>query len=164
MDAAQPNKLVGKIFPFKLYGKKRPLKWSMHNHYFTKWPFLHWDDDSTAVFCLPCHNVHVLGMNIQARKGEGAFASTGFSSWKTAMTALISAARIITIAFRKQYAQWSCWLAAGEKKRQQSDSPAAREVTVSSLTFLGTQCMSIGGHTARVWQNSSSHHVQGCHS
>jgi len=150
MTAFQPQ---DRAFLVKVHGKKNPIKRSMHSWYFSSWPFLHWDETTESVFCLPCHNVHALGMNILARKGEKAFVSTGFSNWKDATQDFERHAN--SQAHSESVMKWHHHLTgdnvdtmlSSEKKKQQSENRAALCAIVSSLKFLGRQGLGIRGHT-----------------
>ena len=150
MTANQPQ---DRVFPTKTYGQKNPKKRSMHAFYFSKWPFLHWDEQSQSVFCLPCHNVHALGMNILARKGEQAFVSSGFSNWKDASQDFKRHEN--SQLHSESVMKWHHHLngvgvdamLSSEKRRQQTENLAALQTIVSSLKYLGRQGLSIRGHT-----------------
>ena len=149
----KPNQPEGMVFPFKLYGKKNPKKRSMHSHYFKQWTFLHWEEERSAVFCLPCHNVHALGMNILARKGDEAFVSAGFTNWKDATHDFKrhESSQMHAESVMKWHHHMNCeavdTLLSAEKKRQQMANCAALQCIVSHLKFLGRQGLSIRGHS-----------------
>jgi hypothetical protein len=104
------------------------------------------------VFCLPCHNVNVLGINILSRKDENAFVSSRFSNWKDA-----------TADFKRHEAsqqhsecvmKWHHHLKgdsvetmlSSEKEKQQQQNRSALHKIVSSLQFLGRQGLPLRGH------------------
>jgi len=147
-----PNQPQDHVFPAKMYGKKAPKKRSMHSHYFMKWPFLHWDEQSSSVFCLPCHNVQSLGMNILSRKGEQAFVSTGFSNWKDAVNDFDRHGN--SQLHSESVMKWNHHLhgqsidtvLSSEKKKQQTENRAGLHAIVTSLKYLGRQGLSCRGH------------------
>jgi hypothetical protein len=147
-----PNQPQDRVFPAKMYGKKTPKKRSMHSHCFAKWPFLHWDENAASVFCLPCHNVQSLGMNILSRKGEQAFVSTGFCNWKDAVKDFErhenSQLHIECVMKWNHHLHGQAvdTILCSEKKKQQSENRTALRAIVTSLKYLSRQGLGCRGH------------------
>ena len=70
--------------PHSEFGNKTIVKHSCQSSWFSKWKWLHYDEDSDAVFCHPC--VIVLSWNkVKWSKGESTFVSKGYSKWRDAV-------------------------------------------------------------------------------
>jgi len=71
------------LFPSKTYARKeRRFK----HEYFSKYPWLHWNNRNEVVFCYICRNVTALGFRLMYGKDEIAFDVKGFSNWKEPLT------------------------------------------------------------------------------
>ena len=73
-------------FPHCEFRKKMIVKRSYQLSWFSKWKWLHYDEDSDAVFCHPC--VIASSRNkVKWSKGESTFINKGYSNWKDAVMA-----------------------------------------------------------------------------
>ena len=77
------------IFPKRDFGQKKVVKRSCQASWFSKWPWLHYQQSSDAVFCHVCVNA-LRSKRMDMRRGDPSFSYKGFSNWKDG-----------TIAFKK---------------------------------------------------------------
>ena len=73
-------------FPQCEFGKKQVVKRSCQLQWFSKWEWLHYDEDDDMVFCHFCVTA-LVKRTVQWNKGEAAFVSKGYCNWKDAIVA-----------------------------------------------------------------------------
>ena len=52
--------------------------------WYSKWPWLEWNDEKECAFCHPCRMAVLLNLITFSKKAESAFTSEGFQNWKDA--------------------------------------------------------------------------------
>ena len=69
------------VYPKREFGKKNIVKRSFQSSWFTRWTWLHYCEDTDAVFCHTCVSA-LRQKKMQLNRGDVAFTSKGFSNWK----------------------------------------------------------------------------------
>ena len=64
------------IYPANASGRSFTYNW------YSKWPWLHWDDKKNAVLCHPCSRMAKLNIKSWYKKSETAFSVDGFTNWR----------------------------------------------------------------------------------
>ena len=78
------NPDVKVVFPNCTFGHKKQVFCRAQHHWFTKWPFLHYDQGKDVVFCHTCVNAFKLGRILWSKN-----ASTAFSALYVILTSVL---------------------------------------------------------------------------
>ena len=73
-------------FPQREFGKSSVVKRSFQQHWFQRWPWLHYNEDCDLAFCFTCVVAYKNNHLHSTPCLEKSFISTGFSYWKDAVS------------------------------------------------------------------------------
>ena len=82
----QPNQPKSFTFPKRTFGLKKPIYRSFQSSWFTKWPWLHYDQVNDKVFCFTCLKASTTGILSSGayNRSDDAFVNRGYTNWKDA--------------------------------------------------------------------------------
>ena len=84
MNDDKPNQPREFKFPSPHFGKEEEAGRTFQPHWFDKYSWIHYDQDSDAAFCHVCINALKKNM-ISSNKAEDAFTKIGYTNWKKAL-------------------------------------------------------------------------------
>ena len=70
-------------FPYREFGKQKIVKRAFQHLWFSKWKWLHYEEDTDKAFCYNCIKAYTEG-KLRTPNLELAFISKGFNNWKDA--------------------------------------------------------------------------------
>ena len=79
----KPHQPEGFSFPYRQFVKKNVVKRNFQSNWFTKWPWLYYNEDQDTAFCHTCMKVKA-EKKLQASSADLAFITKGFHNWKDA--------------------------------------------------------------------------------
>ena len=120
--------------------------------WYTKWPWLEWDDEMECAFCHPCRMATLLNFITFSKKAEKAFTTAGFRNWKDATR--IFRKHESSQAHKEAIMKWAHYtksvsISAQLAKQVRDDQEKAQTCLlkmISSLQFIARQGLPSRGH------------------
>ena len=86
----RPHQLISFNFPPREFGQKTITKRSFQAKWFSRWPWLHYSEETDSVFCFHCIKAYSQNKLLGVPNVEKTCISTGFTNWKEATTRFVS--------------------------------------------------------------------------
>lgn len=77
----EPHQPKGYNFPKREFGQKNPVRRAFQSSWFSKWPWIHYDEALDSAFCFTCARAEEQG-KLRSGSRDLSFLSKGFSNWK----------------------------------------------------------------------------------
>ena len=86
----RPHQPITFHFPHREFGQKAVTKRSFQTKWFSKWPWLHYNEENDSVFCFHCIRAYSQNKLLGVANLEKTYISTGFTNWKEATSRFAS--------------------------------------------------------------------------
>ena len=133
---------------------------SFQSSWYSKWPWLEWDDEKECAFCHPCRMATILNFITFSKKAEKTFSTGGFQNWKDATR--IFRKHDSSHAHKEAVMKWVHYTksqsVAAQLAQQICDDQAKAQTCllkiISSLQYIARQGLPSRGQ--RYWREFSS--------
>ena len=86
----RPHQPMTFRFPQREFGQKTVTKCSFQAKWFSRWPWLHYNEDSDSIYCFHCIRTYSQKKLIGVSNLEKTYILTGFTNWKEATSRFTS--------------------------------------------------------------------------
>ena len=86
----KPHQPINFHFPQREFGQKAVTKRSFQAKWFSKWPWLHYNEENDSIFCFHCIRAYSQNKLLGVANLEKTYISTGFTNWKEATSRFAS--------------------------------------------------------------------------
>jgi len=86
----RPHQPITFHFPQQEFGQKTVIKHSFQAKWFSKWPWLHYNEDNDGIYCFRCIRAYSENKLLGVSNLEKTYISTGFTNCKEATSRFAS--------------------------------------------------------------------------